>query len=70
MSPQPLRNPDAKVEGRGESQETETSPHDRFRALAAGILAVPVEKVREAERRWRAEREAKKPRRNLAGRPE
>ena len=59
MSPQPHRNSDAKVEGRDESQETEGSPHDRFRALAAGILAVPVEQVREEERKWREGREAR-----------
>jgi hypothetical protein len=59
MSPQPRRNPDAKVEGRDESQEPETSPHERFRALAKGILAVPMEQVREAERKWQAERQKK-----------
>lgn len=58
MSPQPLRSQDAKVEGRDESQGTETNPYVRFRALATRILQVPAEDVREAERVWAESRAA------------
>lgn len=60
MSPQPPRAPDAKVEGRDKGLEMGTSPYERFRALAKGLLQVPMVDVLQKEQGWQVEREAKR----------
>ncbi len=41
--------------------QNQESPNDRFRALATKLLQVPVQDVREAERRYTESRKQQKP---------
>jgi hypothetical protein len=55
MSPQRLRKPNAKAEGRGDPQAqgeapAVTAPMDRFRSLARKLVRVPREELLEKQR--------------------